>query len=177
MIVQVLAFAVGVLSSAVFWYILITLRPTLKIAPVAAYDPISKRFGVKIMNAGKRQVANIEVHMTAAVRTSENRIVTGKVAHLKWPTILALETREFFDRPWRLPATYIVVPENGSELYEEIASPSPLGERRLMFTVSARDALSGTIVVQRASFPVSAISHGWYRHGLFFHVDPTATHE
>src|SRR5690349_9760538 len=96
------SFVLGILSSGVFWYFLVRIQPRLLIAPIAVYDPVSESLGVKIMNAGRRQIANIEVHMAAVTRTPENRVVTGTIARLKWPTILALETRAFFEKEWQL---------------------------------------------------------------------------
>lgn len=172
---EIIGFFLGVFSSAAFWYLLVRVRPRFEVAPEAAYDPVTKNLGVKIMNVGGRQIANVEVRLASVTRTSENRLVTGMIANLKWPTILALGTRKFFNAEWGLPATYTIVPLNGEELYGEVVSPPQGGERRLLFTISGRDAFSGTIVVRRVSYAPDAIKPGWYRHGLFFEIDPELT--
>jgi hypothetical protein len=171
---QGLAFVLGVLASWAFWYILLHLAPSLKIAPQAVYDVSSERIEIKVANFGVRQITDIEAYFVLSDRVPEGRLVPVRRGQLDPANILALEEKGKVNMAWCLPTTYIFVCTNGKELRELLALASASsGERRLVFTISARDAVSGTKRVQRVTYPASALIDGSYARGLTFSVVPS----
>src|SRR5690349_7220060 len=65
---QAIGFVIGLVSSFVFWYLLLTLKPKLSISPEAAHDVERKRLRIKIVNNGWRQVADIQASLTVIER-------------------------------------------------------------------------------------------------------------
>lgn len=169
---QMLAFLLGVLACWAFWYVLLWLTPRLKIAPEAAYDPVQGRINVKVANIGTRQITDIEAELVLFDRIPEGRLVPVRRGVLDPPNILALEVRKMVGVPWCLPTVYVFVCKNGTDLYDALQATPQVGERRVVFTISARDAVSGTKKVQRVTFARNAVKVGTYTRGLAFDVQP-----
>ena len=172
---QSLAFMLGVLACWAFWYVLLHLTPALRVAPQAAYDPGHGAIEIKVANFGTRQITDVQAHLALFDRVPEGRIVTVEQGLLMPHEILALEVKRMVDTPWCVPTAYIFVCKNGQKLRELLMSPPAHGERRLVFTISARDAVSGTKRVQRVTYPATALISGSYARGLTFSIVPTPT--
>jgi hypothetical protein len=168
---QLLAFLLGVLACLAFWAAMQRLRPDLRIAPIVAFNPKSQRLGIKVANWGRRTATDIQVHIATASRPAAGIMTTRKKASLRWSSVLALEPKQKNDLdPWGLPTTFIFVAENATEMLDDLeASP---GDRRIVFTITGRDAWSGTASVQRVTFLLTAVVRGWYKRGLTFEILP-----
>lgn len=169
---QSVAFILGVLACWAFWYVLLHLTPALRVATQAAYDPVHGAIEIKVANLGTRQITDVQAHLALFDRAPEGRIVTVERGLLVPGEILALEVKRMVDTPWCVPTAYIFVCKNGETLRDLLLTPPAQGERRLVFTISARDAVSGTKRVQRVTYPAAALINGSYARGLTFSIVP-----
>ena len=167
---QVVAFGLGVLACWAFWYVLLYLTPSLKISPQAVYNQQQEQIEIKVANFGRRQIADIEAQIAVFERGPEGRLVPVIRGELVPPNILALEAKRMIDVPWCIPTVFIFVCTNGKALSDALVSSAPERERRLVFTVSAQDAVSGTKKFQRVTFPPAALIAGSYERGLTFAI-------
>jgi hypothetical protein len=101
-------------------------------------------------------------------------VTTRVIGKLRWETVLALDPIQNINGFWTLPTTFVFICENGAEMMQELERPRDVGvESRVVFTISARDALSGTVVVKRTSYRRDQVLPGWYKPRLSFAVEPT----
>ena len=166
----IVGFIVGIISSYIFWLTLALTKPKILISPSAVYYPKDGSLKIKIINNSRRQAVDIQVE------TAVDEITSGKRRTIHRPTIkndttrFALEPRhKDKDIQWGLPASTIFVIIDGKQILDLLESSNKL-ERRLLFTLSATDAISGSKSVQRVSYLYSDIQHGDYCGGLNFKV-------
>ena len=169
LISQIMGFAIGILSSWIFWYLLILAKPRIKIAPVATYSPSEKVLRIKVMNRGRRQAVDIQ----AQIVLRELRPVAGEslkqtVVHrpkLRNDMVFAMGPIQHLKKHWTLLTGYIFLVEDGEETYRLLQTPTEF-DKRIVFILSATDALSGTKVVQMATYQVQDIAIGRFGDGF-----------
>jgi hypothetical protein len=169
---QALGLLAGTVACWIFWRWLLLKKPDVRLASELALNPETGRLGVKIANFGKRQANNAEIRIASVRRTSEGRLITLTDARLRASSVLALDPKDNMDVPWCLPTTYIFVCQNGADLCRDISAVKDGEERRIVVTLSVRDAISGTLVLTRQSYGLQAIRRGWYQRGLTFRIVP-----
>ena len=173
---QALGFILGVLACFVFWYLLVRVKPDIRIAPVAAYNVRKGIVGIKVANRSHRQATNVQVTAAVASKARIGMVTTRLIGQLRWDRIFALGPLQDINSFWGLPTTFIFICENGKELLAELERSHGVDvEARLIFTISAQDAVSGTILVRRTTYRRHDIIDGWYRPRLSFNVDAMAT--
>lgn len=166
---QLLGFIFGVFACFAFWAAMQWLRPDLRVAPNVAFNPKTGRLGIKVANCSRRKATSVEVHIATASRPTGRIMTTRKIASLRWSTVLALDSRQNINKnPCGLPTTFTFVAHNAVEMLDDLkVSPQ---DRRIVFTITARDAWSGNASVQRVAFALAAVVEGWYQRGLSFEV-------
>jgi hypothetical protein len=165
---QLLGFVVGILSSWALWYYLLHVKPKIEISPNIAYNPRNGTLHVKVRNARRRQVTDIQSGLAVVEQKPDGRLLTLHVARLKRDTLFALAPIQELKASWSLPATFVFSTEDGKLMLEQLAEKGD-GERRIVFVISATDGLSGSKVVQQVSFHMENIRQG--RFGLDFTIE------
>lgn len=166
----ILGFLVGILSSYAFWAALSVVKPNIEISPFVVFDPKNGSMRVRIRNKGRRQAVDIKVLAGVdEVMPNKFRRSVHKPS-LRNDYRFALEPKhKDMDLNWGLPTvTTFVIPEGQHVL--DLLAPSQGLERRLLFTLSATDALSGAKVVQRVSYTYQDIKQGEFQDGFGFEV-------
>jgi len=172
---QLLGFGLGVVACFVFWYLLIRVKPDVRIASVAAHNSHKGLIGIKIINYSRRQATDVRAQLSVSTKPLVGVITTRVIGRLRWDRLLALDPKQNLDGLWTLPTTFIFVCENGAELLAELDKPRQDGtEARLVFTITARDSLSGTTIVRRVTYRRRDILDGWYKPRLSFNVEAKA---
>jgi hypothetical protein len=164
---QFLGFVVGILSSWALWYYLLNVKPKIEISPNIAYNPRNGTLHVKVRNARRRQVTDIQSSLAVVERKPDGRLLTIHIARLKRDTLFVLAPIQELQTPWSLPATFVFSTEDGKLMLEQLSQKGE-GERRVIFVISATDGLSGSKVVQQVSFSMENIK--WGRFGLDFTI-------
>jgi hypothetical protein len=145
----VIGFVLGIGSSWVFWYWQLHLKPRIAISPMAAYDPDTGTLGIRIINRARRQATDIQALLfVAEVQGSWYDTIYTPV--LNRTALFALAP---YKRPmafWRLPVSSIFETRDGANIVALLSSQGH-NERRLIYTLSATDALSSSKVIQRVS--------------------------
>jgi hypothetical protein len=165
---QLLGFVVGILSSWALWYYLLHVKPKIEISPNIAYNPRNGTLHVKVRNAKRRQVTDIQSSLAVVERRPDGRLLTLHVARLKRDTLFVLAPIQELNISWGLPATFVFSTEDGKLMLERLAEKGE-GERRIVFVISATDGLSGSKVVRQVSFRMENIRYG--RFGLDFTIE------
>jgi hypothetical protein len=165
---QFLGFVVGILSSWALWYYLLHVKPKIEISPNIAYNPRNGTLLVKVRNARRRQVTDIQSSLAVVERKPDGRLLTLHVARFKRDTLFALAPIQELKASWSLPATFVFSTEDGKLMLEQLEEKGE-GERRVVFVISATDGLSGSKVVQQVSFRTENIRQG--RFGLDFTIE------
>lgn len=165
---QVLGFVVGILSSWALWYYLLHVKPKIEISPNLAYNPRNGTLHVKVRNARRRQVTDIQSSLAVVERKPDGRLLTLHVARLKRDTLFVLAPIQELKTPWSLPATFVFSTADGKLMMEKLAEKSD-GERRVVFVISATDGLSRSKVVRQVTFNLENIRQG--RFGLDFTIE------
>jgi hypothetical protein len=165
---QLLGFIVGILSSWALWYYLLNIKPKIEISPNIAYNPRNGTLHVKIRNARRRQVTDIQTSLAVVERKPDGRLLTLHVARLKRDTLFVLAPIQELKVSWGLPATFVFSTEEGRLMLEQLERDGE-GERRIVFVISATDALSGSKVVKQVTFVSDDIKMG--RFGLDFTIE------
>jgi hypothetical protein len=165
---QLLGFVVGILSSWALWYYLLHVKPKIEISPNITYNPRNGTLHVKVRNARRRQVTDIQSGLAVVEQKPDGRLLTLHVARLKRDTLFALAPIQELKASWSLPATFVFSTEDGKLMLEQLAEKGD-GERRIVFVISATDGLSGSKVVQQVSFHMENIRQG--RFGLDFTIE------
>lgn len=146
---QLIGLVVGLLGSYVFWRYMIIVRPKIKISPFVLYSPKSKRFFIRVMNFGRRQVTDIQVRLLLSERINEGEgaVTIGRyVPKLRRDSLFALGVRRDYGNLWKYsPVHNFSTDDDEQELLEKFLKPSD-GDKRLEFQMLASDALSGTTV-------------------------------
>ena len=165
---QLLGFIVGILSSWALWYYLLHLKPKIEISPNIAYNPRNGTLHVKVRNARRRQVTDIQSSLAVVERKPDGRLLTLHIARLKRDALFVLAPIQELKNSWSLPATFVFSTEDGKRMLEQLAEKGE-GERRIVFVISATDGLSSSKVVQQVSFRMENVVHG--RFGLDFMIE------
>jgi len=165
---QLLGFVVGILSSWALWYYLLNVKPKIEISANIAYNPRNGTLHVKVRNAKRRQVTDVQSSLAVVERKPDGRLLTLHIARLRRDTLFVLAPIQDLKAPWGLPATFVFSTDDGKRMLELLAEKGD-GERRIVFVISATDGLSGSKVVRQVSFRQENIKHG--RFGLDFTID------
>jgi len=171
----IIAFAMGVISSWAFWYLLVLTKPKIAISPMTAYNPDSGKLQIRIINRTRRQAADIHFSLFVAERGkwSYHTIFTPE---LNRNYLFALGSVKNFGKFWVLPTSSIFGTSDGKQILD-LLSTSGDGERRLVLTLVATDALSGSKVIQRVAYGIEDIKHGKFSPGLEFQVFEDTKHQ
>ncbi len=171
---SIVGFVVGILSSYIFWLALALTKPKILISPFAVFYPTDGSLRIKIINNSRRQVVDIKVYVAV------DEIISGKRKTIHIPVLksdnrFALEgSHKDKDIQWGLPSSTVFVIYDGKQILD-LLNPSNKLERRLLFTLSATDAISNSKSVQRVSYRHSDIEHGEFYGGLIFKVEKSSS--
>lgn len=171
-VATLVGFVLGVLGSWIFWRFLLFMKPDVRISDVVlkGHDRLDKGqtlYRIKVFNFGSRQV----IELQASARLVEKR-------DDRWPVKRELKLRfgggiptlgrkkDFGDPLLRIPPGFTFVIEGEDCLEAEMNA-----DRRIMFMVSAKDALSGTTVVHRKVYTAADIQTGDFARGPIFERD------
>jgi hypothetical protein len=166
----VIGFVLGIVASWVFWYWQINIKPRIAISPMCAYDPDSGTLGIRVINRSRQQATDIKVRLLVAqVQGSWYDTIYTPV--LNRDSLFALRPYKRPMKFWRLPASAIFETQDGAKIVE-LLSQQGKTERRLIFTLSATDALSSSKVIQRVSYQLSDIQVGDFKSGRHFVILP-----
>jgi len=170
-------FGAGVLASGAFWYILTRIQPKLTVAPRAAYDPLTKELHIKVINRGRKQVSEIRANLRLVERKGDGdelSMHTLEPITLYRDQVFGMGGKENFGRAWQLYPAWIFRAQD-SERFIDKLEMTDSGERRLVFTLIGRHALTGTAKIIRTTFGLRNIEHGGYRTGNTFDIvsEPT----
>jgi hypothetical protein len=172
------SFILGIGACWVFWRWQLRVKPKVRLADRAVFCTASKWLGVKVANVGKHQVTDVEARLAIAERTKEERIIIRKIGILNAPTLFAIEPLSKLHEPWLLPTVFVFAARNGEEMVQCLTDDRQAGaDRRLLFTLSMRDGVSGTKVVKTAVFKPAEIEIGWYEPSLSFKTNPGLCYE
>ncbi len=168
-----IGFFIGALSSGAVWYLLAMTKPKIAISPMIVYEPETNRLRIRVINRSRRQASRIKVLFFVGEKYSAfyRTIHTPK---LNRRDIFALGSKNNFGKYWVLPTSTIFSVTDGKQVLD-ILSQHEKGERRLVFTLSATDALSGSEIIQRVSYSIDDVKFGKFNSGTEFHVIESST--
>jgi hypothetical protein len=172
---QALGFAIGVLSSFAFWYVLLFFKPRIEVSPVIAYDPLKDKLWIKTINRGRRQITDIQIRGYVQEVRRSGAEYGGKYtvyrAKIPLPSRVALGSIRNYGNPWKIsPITSFSIEE--AKHIITLLSESTNNERRLVIILSANDALSGTKVVKMVTYRADCIVTGKFERGRTLQVIP-----
>ncbi len=162
----------GVLSNVLFLHYLRFHKPRLEISPLVAFDPATERFKIKVFNSGRRQITDIEAKLSVYENRAfpeGHRRVRLRVVPLGSSSVIALGCRRNFGKPWALSPVNIFVTKKAPYV-TALLSEATAFERRLVFTICASDAVSGTKLVKRIPYERKDIVVGRFAVGLRFEL-------
>ncbi len=169
---QFIGFLIGVLASGVLWYLLTHVKPRIEICSVIVFNPRKGSLLVKVRNERRRQATDIYASLVLIERKPDGRLFTLHSAQLRKDFFPALAPIQDLTKSWKLPTTGVFATDEGEKLLEILASKTN-GEKRLVFTLSATDGLSGTKVVQQIAYSQENIKYGKF--GLGFRIEEVQT--
>jgi hypothetical protein len=166
---------VGVASSWVVWRYLLRLKPRLTMSTQIACQREAGdgdhhwRYLVKVVNHGRRQVINLRVECQLAGRKPIQggfiRTVTALPVKTSSHSVLGLAKQH--GAPFGIPPVWHVV-MYADEDFREVLS----ADERVLVTLLATDARSGTTVAYRTEYEPSTIVEGQFPFGLDSRVFP-----
>src|SRR5262245_12950345 len=118
---KLLGFVVGILSSWALWYYLLHVKPKIEISPNIAYNPRNGTLHVKVRNAKRRQVTDIQSSLAVVERKPDGRLLTLHIARLKRDTLSVLAPIQELKSTWGLPATFVFSTDDGKLMLEQLA--------------------------------------------------------
>lgn len=151
---NIIGLIVGLLTSYTFLRWQLFVKPNVSISPVVIYSTKKCTFRIKIANESKRQVTAIQVKLSILKRTQyDNRAVQLVVRHLplKSEDAFVLTGRRKHKDPWGLLYARTFETQSDNEAFAMLLSPAG-EERRIVLTMEAVDAISGTKVVQKVIY-------------------------
>ncbi len=162
-------FLLGIIGSYIFWRYLLVLKPNIKISPITlkGFDYINTQklvYRIKLINFGNRQIIGLNASARIVERRN-NRWTTIDELKMEYDGELAALGRhkDYGDYLSRIGPIYYM------RILDEKKFESNLNEdKRLVFTLSAKDALSGTTVVQRQVYNKDDIQQGDFKEGFTF---------
>lgn len=166
-----LGFLTGLLCTWLSWKYMLFVKPKVAVAPVVCREVVDGKatYFFKVANEGKHQA--IDLKFKASVYKLRD-IPGGKIAAMcaNLPFNVtgapALSKRKEEWDYWELPPIYVFMSSPDFDLEALLNDP----EARILFTVSVKDAMSGTSVVQRQSYALEDIVDGQFVKGLGFAV-------
>lgn len=174
-IAAVVGFSVGFVTNAVFWKYMLFLRPNVSLSPQVAKEIDQKNgqtlYRFKIRNNGKRQAVNISLIVTLC-RLKDvpgGRISSSIGTILPKKNVSALEKYSTSCTTWDMTRTYIFVARPNFNAEKELGKPNT----RMIATLSATDAQSGTTYVQRTTYRKEDVVNGNFTKGLSFEIKTT----
>jgi hypothetical protein len=165
---MVIGLVVGVISSWLFWYFLLLTKPKVSISPMAVYNEEDDTIGIRVINNSRRQAADIRVLLFLA-EIHKPWVSTIRTIPLRKDYLFALGGKQNLGKFWVLPTSTIFGAQGGKELMG-LLGKSTGGERRLVFTLSATDAISGSKIIQRVTYRLDDIKFGKFSAGAKFLV-------
>lgn len=174
----------GLLASALFWWWQAKLlRPRLMICSTLARYVLpdgTRQCQVKIINVGRRAVADLEVTVRAAmpglVRADATEILTVRDVHRPWLSkgssvlyairpdhIAEQDRRRFSDNFPPLIASALLDESRDRIDIKDVLETRP--DSRLIAYVAASDSFSGARVFERHAFGMADFSNGYFRKG------------
>lgn len=188
----IISIILNLAASWLFWKYMLNIKPDILASPIVlkgkSRSDNRKIYRIKIINKGDRQIKDVE--LTASLleikgtlgidhRRSPVRCVrlNDKCEPLKVTItnnqILGFGAKEEIYNVWGLSVMLIVTIEIKNENGEDFDLESILtDERRLVLTISATDALSGTTILQRYSYTKDKILQGDFKRNLNFDYLP-----
>ncbi|BAS54920.1 hypothetical protein NIES2135_58150 [Leptolyngbya boryana NIES-2135] len=167
-----LGFFLGVFGSWLFWKYLLFLQPRVKISRILLKGSHHIRtneivYRIKIYNSGRRQVVDLVASATVVRVKEKNRYITLRELKLSFDgQIPSLGAVQDFGNP-----LHAISPVFHFQILDEINLEGQLADDEwIFFTLSARDALSGTDKVQRVAFNRDNIKKGKFLYGLTFDI-------
>lgn len=152
---------------------MLVLRPKVSISAEVAKgwsNGISQKrvYRFKIRNDGKRQVINVSLVVTVCtlVDVPGGKISSSIGTILPRKTVSALAPRSLAWSSWDIPPIYIFVAKPDIDVEHLLNQP----DTRIMATLSASDAQSGTTHVQRVTYTKQDVVDGQYVKGLSFEI-------
>jgi hypothetical protein len=164
---QLIGFLVGIFSSWAFWYVLLLAKPKISVSRNVVFNEKKGSLLVKVMNRGRRQATDVQVSLALVERDSIGRFFTLHSAQLRKDSLPALAPKHESHKPWGLRTAYIFATDEGVQILEKWSSANQ-NERRLVFTLSATDGLSGTKFVQQTSYRLEDVKSG--RFGVWLEI-------
>jgi hypothetical protein len=164
---QLIGFLVGILSSWAFWYVLLLAKPKIIISKNIVFNKKKGSLLIKVMNRSRRQATDIQASLALVERDTIGRFFTLHSAQLRKDSLPALAPKHESHNPWGLRTAYVFATDEGVQILEKLSSAHQ-NEKRLVFTLSATDGLSGTKVVQQISYRLEDVKSG--RFGVWLEV-------
>jgi hypothetical protein len=169
---QVIGFLVGILSSWLFWYALLLAKPKIVISKNIVINRKKGSLLVKVINRGRRQATDIQASLALVERDNSGRFFTIHNAQLRKDLLLALAPVQESHKPWGLRTAFVFATDEGVQMLEELSIVNR-GERRIVFTLSATDGLSGTKIVQQTAYRLEDVRSG--RFGVWLEIREEST--
>ncbi|MBD2101604.1 hypothetical protein [Leptolyngbya sp. FACHB-261] len=164
---QLIGLLVGILSSWAFWYVLLLAKPRIIISKNIVFNKKKGSLLIKVMNRSRRQATDIQASLALVERDTTGRFFTLHSAQLRRDSLPALAPKHESHNPWGLRTAYVFATDEGVQILEKLSSACQ-NEKRLVFTLSAADGLSGTKVVQQISYRLEDVKSG--RFGVWLEV-------
>jgi hypothetical protein len=164
---QLIGLLVGILSSWAFLYVLLLAKPRIIISKNIVFNKKKGSLLIKVMNRSRRQATDIQASLALAERDTIGRFFTLHSAQLRKDSLPALAPKHESHNPWGLRTAYVFATDEGVQILEKLSSAHQ-NEKRLVFTLSATDGLSGTKVVQQISYRLEDVKSG--RFGIWLEV-------
>jgi hypothetical protein len=161
----------GVFSSWAFWRYLLLLKPKIRISPQVLKGlhpsfPGATVYRIKIINESYRQVIGLEAHARIQTFCGKHWINLHDTK-LRYNTHCLGGKHTLNDR-WGIQPTFSFLLIDEENLEAKLSE-----DARLVFAVSATDALSGTTVVLRQTYRARDVRTGNFEHGLSFAIEDT----
>jgi hypothetical protein len=169
-----LSFTLGALTSWLFWRYLLFLKPKVQISPMilkgqSRKEPSKTVYRIKVINLSKRQAINIAVSASICTTSGtpgiDQRRVATRHLTLNFGDLPALGSKTRLGDIWGVAPFFIFWTDEDIE-------PFLTEGCRLVFSLSASDALSGTTVVQRIAYRKADIDVGDFCRSLDFEKAP-----
>ncbi|MBD2056447.1 hypothetical protein H6F88_10550 [Oculatella sp. FACHB-28] len=164
---QLIGLLVGILSSWAFLYVLLLAKPRIIISKNIVFNEKKGSLLIKVMNRSRRQATDIQASLALVERDTIGRFFTLHSAQLRKDSLPALAPKHESHNPWGLRTAYVFATDEGVQILEKLSSAHQ-NEKRLVFTLSATDGLSGTKVVQQISYRLEDVKSG--RFGIWLEV-------
>lgn len=152
-------FILGLCGSWLWWRCLLLLKPRVLISPYVLKEPDKAVYRIKLINCGRRQV--IELKATAAIRERQNgRWRFERELEVESDGVLPAlgRKRDYGNIKKAISPVYYCLIKDEKDIKAELH-----GSRLIFLTLSARDALSGTAIVQRRLYGEDEIQEGDFK--------------